>query len=125
MADLSDRNSPNAGRTTSPSGGGIGDWDTEERWWRDSWTSRPYVRADRGFDYYAPAYRYGTESAIQYRGRKWDDVQADLERGWDKFKAQSQARWEDVKDAVRDAWDRVTNRVGTETSAATTGRSIS
>ena len=114
MADLNDRSGIEAGRTTSAGGGGLGDWNTEERWWRDSWSTRPYVHADRGYDYYAPAYRYGTESAHQHRGR-----------GWDKVKAQSQARWEDVKDAVRDAWDRVTNRTGTEASAATTGRRVS
>ena len=59
------------------------DWTTESDYWRKSYRTRPYVEADRDYDYYEPAYRYGFESETQYRGRSWDDVQADLERGWD------------------------------------------
>ena len=50
-----------------------------------------------------PAYRYGFESETQYRGRSWDDVQADLERGWDKYKLRGKLAWLEIKDAVRDS----------------------
>lgn len=83
-------------------------WNTEERWWRDNWMSRPYAQADRGFNHYAPAYRYGFESANRYHGRNWGDVEADLRGGWDRYEHRGQSTWDQVKDAVRDAWDHVT-----------------
>jgi hypothetical protein len=84
-------------------------WDSEATFWRDSWRARPYVQADRGFDYYQPGYRYGFESATKYRGREWNDVESDLRTGWDKYEHRGQSTWEHVKEAVRDAWNRVTN----------------
>ncbi len=87
------------------------DWTAESDYWRKSYRTRPYVEADRDYDYYEPAYRYGFESGTQYRGRSWDDVQADLERGWDKYKLRGKLAWLEIKDAVRDSWDRVTANV--------------
>ena len=84
------------------------DWTTEETYWRDNWQTRPYATADRGFDYYQPAYRYGFESARNYRGRAWDEIETDLRTGWDRYEYRGQSTWENVKDAVRDAWNRVT-----------------
>ena len=86
------------------------DWGSEETYWRDNWSSRPYAAADRGFDYYRPGYRYGVESAHRYRGRNWNDVEPELASGWDRYEHRGQSTWEHMKDAVRDAWDRMTNR---------------
>lgn len=83
-------------------------WGAEETYWRDNWTSRPYVSADRSFDYYRPGYRYGFESANRLRGRQWADVENELEGGWTRYEHRGQSTWENVKDAVRDAWNRVT-----------------
>ncbi len=93
-------------------------WEDQDRYWRESFRSRPYVTADRGYDFYQPAYRYGWESATRHQGKSWSEVEPDLERGWETFKGggwadfkgQSKvgAAWTDVKDAVRDAWDRMT-----------------
>ena len=94
-----------------PTSGLGSDWLTEEQYWRSNWNDRPYVTADRGFDFYRPAYQYGFESANQYRGREWNDVESDLRSGWDRFENKSQNTWENVKDAVRDAWNRVTGKV--------------
>jgi len=86
------------------------DWGVEETHWRNSFSSRPYVSADRDFEYYRPAYRYGSESAMRYNGRQWNDVENDLRTGWDRYEHRGQSTWENVKDAVRDGWNRVTNR---------------
>jgi len=86
------------------------DWGSESDYWREHWSSRPYVAADRGFPYYEPAYRYGTESAIQHRGRFWDDIEPDLRAGWDRYEHRGSSTWENMKDAVRDAWNHVTSR---------------
>jgi hypothetical protein len=89
------------------------DWTTEEEYWRGNYTDRPYTGANRDFEYWRPAYRYGSESADRYRGRQWQDVENDLRTGWDRYEHRGTARttWEQVKDAVRDAWNRVTGTV--------------
>ncbi len=86
------------------------DWQLEETYWRDNWSTRPYASADRGFEYYQPAYRYGAESATRFNGRQWNDVEKDLRIGWDRYEHRGQSTWENVKDAVRDGWDRITKR---------------
>ena len=96
--------------TGTSTGGVSSDWTTEEQYWRNNWNSRPYVSADRGYEYYQPGYRYGFESANRYRGRNWNDVEGDLRSGWDRVENRGQSTWENVKDAVRDAWDRVRGR---------------
>ena len=85
----------------------VATWADEDRFWRESFSSRPYVTADLGYDFYEPAYRYGFESATTHRGRDWADVEPDLSRGWETARGQSPSTWEQVKDAVRDAWNRV------------------
>ena len=86
------------------------DWTAEETYWRNNWNNRPYAKADRGFDYYLPGYRYGFESANRFQGRQWNDVESDLRTGWDRYENRGQSAWENVKDAARDAWDRVRGR---------------
>ena len=86
------------------------DWNTEERWWRDNFSSRPYARSDRDFEYYRGGYRYGFENAGRYPNRSFDEVEPELRSGWDKYEHRGQSTWEDIKDSVRDAWHRVTGK---------------
>jgi phage tail tape-measure protein len=82
------------------------DPDVEDAYWRDNYSSRPYVKPGAPYTDYRDAYRYGWES----RGRStstWDDASNDLERGWDKAKTESRLGWNDAKQAVRDGWHRV------------------
>ncbi|HEX9148680.1 MAG TPA: hypothetical protein VF958_05900 [Thermoanaerobaculia bacterium] len=81
----------------------------EDAYWRKSYTTRPYYRAGSAYEEYEPAYRYGWETASrpEYRGREFDAVESDLERGWEKAKGKTREGWRDVKAATRDAWDRV------------------
>ena len=85
------------------------EWQAEETYWRDNWAARSYANADRGFDYYRPAYRYGFESATRHANRAWNDVETELRSGWERDEHRGESAWEHVKDAVRDAWHRVTN----------------
>jgi hypothetical protein len=94
--------------TGTSTGGVSSDWSSEEKYWRSTWNTRPYVTADRGYDYYRPGYQYGFESANRYRGRDWNDIENDLRSGWDRFEHRGHSTWENVKDAVRDAWHRDT-----------------
>ena len=79
----------------------------EDEYWRENYRARPYAKGDMAYETYQPAYRYGWETRSQYAGRKFEDVESDLERGWDKTKGTSRLAWSDAKLAVRDAWHRV------------------
>jgi hypothetical protein len=78
-----------------------------ERYWQQNYASRPYYRSGSDYSDYRPAYNYGWDAAHRYRGRRWEDVENDLERGWEKAKYNSKLGWHQAKDAVRDAWHRV------------------
>jgi outer membrane protein with glycine zipper len=79
----------------------------EDAYWRENYRSRPYVDANRGYDDYQPAYKYGWESRSQYAGKRFEDVESDLERGWDKARGASRQTWNEARNATRDAWHRV------------------
>lgn len=82
----------------------------EEEYWRENYSTRPYVTAGETYTYeddYAPAYRYGWESRTQHTGRRYDEVESDLERGWERAKGKSRLGWERAKHATRDAWHHV------------------
>lgn len=79
----------------------------EETYWRENYRNRPYFDGSVDYNEYAPAYRYGWESYNRYPGRRYDDVENDLERGWDNVKGTSRLTWERAKSAVRDAWHRI------------------
>jgi hypothetical protein len=83
------------------------DWDVHDEYWRGNWSARPYASADRDYDYYRPAYRYGFESAQAHGGRAWTDAETELRAGWDRYEHRTEGAWEHMKDAVRDAWERV------------------
>jgi hypothetical protein len=81
----------------------------EDAYWRQNYKSRPYYQSSRDYDYYAPGYRYGWETAANtsYKGRNFDEVESDLERGWRETTYSSGRTWRDVRDAARDSWNRV------------------
>ncbi len=70
-------------------------------------STRPYYVAGTPYEHYEPAYRYGWEAHDRYEGKRFGDVESDLERGWEKVKGNSSLAWEKAKHATRDAWDRV------------------
>ncbi len=81
----------------------------ETKYWRDTYSSRPYAQSTYGYDEFAPAYRYGWESYASRGsdGKTFESVESDLNRGWDKAKGASRLTWDKAKDASRDAWNRV------------------
>lgn len=58
---------------------------------------------------YAPAYRYGYDSANspQYSGREWDEVEPSIHSDWDQ---RGMGAWDRFKDSVHYAWDRARTR---------------
>jgi len=112
MADFnkrgtSDKAADNSGIDAGTPGMRIVKWDEQDLYWRDNYGGRPYTQADRAYEYYQPAYKYGHEAAFTYGGRAWDtEIDHDLERGWEQARGDSDCSWGEVHDAVRDAYDR-------------------
>ena len=79
----------------------------EDAYWRDNYSSRPYVRDRASYDEYQPAYRVGWESATEHRGRRFDEVEPEIEKRWSTSRGNSRLEWSDARNAARDAWDRV------------------
>lgn len=88
-------------------------WETEDNYWFENFTSRPYALGPDFYDRFRPAFRYGFESAHHHLGRSWDEAEEDLRRGWDRYqhRGANPPLWEDIREAVRDAWDRVVSRL--------------
>jgi len=83
----------------------------EEGYWRETYSSRPYVQKGSSFDDYGPAYRYGVESYGRSNGRTFDESESDMKRGWDRAKGNSNLSWDRARDASRDSWQRVSNTI--------------
>ncbi|MEO8053735.1 MAG: hypothetical protein ABI768_01180 [Acidobacteriota bacterium] len=80
----------------------------EAAYWRSAYAKKPYYRADRKFEDYEPAYRQGWESAATAEpGRKFEDVESDLERTWPSYRGSSRVDWSDARKAAQDSWERV------------------
>lgn len=92
-----------AGRKVDPA--------VEDTYWRDNYSSRPYVTAGSSYDEYAPAYRYGADAYTRYPNRSFDEVESELGRDWGTARGKSSLEWEHAKHASRDAWHRVSNAV--------------
>jgi hypothetical protein len=84
-------------------------WETEDNYWFENFTSRPYAIGPDFYDRFRPAYRYGFESAQHHVGRSWEEAEEDLRKGWDRYEHRSEnpSTWDQIREAVRDAWDRV------------------
>lgn len=80
----------------------------DEQYYRSHW-SATYVATGARFEDYDPAYRYGHSmaSSDSYRGRPWDDVEADLRSTWEHTYPQS--AWDNFKAAVKHGWERITS----------------
>jgi hypothetical protein len=83
----------------------------EETYWRQNYSSRPYVANGATFDEYAPAYRYGVDSYEKYEGRSFEQAEPELMRDWDGAKGMSKLTWERAKHAARDSWQRLSDFV--------------
>jgi len=79
----------------------------EDNYWRDNYSTRPYVQSGATYDEYSPAYRYGADAHNRYPGRHFDDIESDLGRDWGTARGSSSLEWEHAKQASRDAWERV------------------
>jgi hypothetical protein len=82
------------------------DWDAENRYWRNNFSSRPYAKG-KDYSAYEPAYRYGLETYNQNPGMRFEDIdQSRLRTGWNQARGTSTLGWDDARLATRDAYNR-------------------
>ncbi len=98
-------------------------WNEHDAVLRQLHPTRSYASADRPYEHYQPAYRYGSASATQHAGREWHEVEGEMAQGWDRARGASTSGWQEVKDAAHDAWDHVRGH-GTGGTGATTATTI-
>lgn len=84
-------------------------WETEDNYWFENFSSRPYAVGPDFYDRFRPAFRYGFESAHHHMGRDWEDAEDDLRTGWERYehRGENQSTWDEIKEAARDAWEKV------------------
>ena len=79
----------------------------ENAYWRDNYRNETYVNRDLDYDQYEPAYRTGYTGYGKHAGKKWDDVENDLQRDYEQGKGSSSLTWNDAKHATKAAWHKV------------------
>lgn len=85
-------------------------WEAEDAYWQSAYPERQYARADRSYEYYRTAYRFGAESAVRWRGLEWSDVEAVVRSAWLAAEDGTRRAWDEMREAIRDAWDHVRGR---------------
>jgi len=90
-------------------GKGIGeliDPTTEDNWIREYYDSEKKHPKGTSYDTYRGAYRYGLESGSRHEGKRFEDVETDLQSDWEASNADSGLKWNQARGAVRHAFDR-------------------
>src|SRR5436190_17349665 len=73
-------------------GKGVGeliDPTTEDTWLREYFGSRKDHKPDVSYEQYRDAYRYGLTSSDRHSGRRFEDVEPELQTGWDAARGPS------------------------------------
>lgn len=79
----------------------------EDGYWKDNYAKRSYTDKNASYDNYRPAYRTGYEGYSRYPGKKFEEVESNLQSDYEKAKGKSNLAWAKAKFATRDAWNRV------------------
>lgn len=110
-------------RTASNTGASTGvapTWESENQYWRNQYSSRPYYNSNTNYSMYEPAYKYGLNTYNQNAGKKFEDLdQSQLRSGWAQARGNSNLSWEQAQDATRDAYNRLYSERATATSSNT------
>ena len=72
----------------------------EEEYWRDVYGTEPRYNLKHAYEHYAPAFMAG----YLYRGRPWEEAEAELRQVWERHKGDSPLEWDEVREASFAAW---------------------
>ena len=84
----------------------------EDGYWKDNYAKRSYAEKNVSYETYRPAYRTGYVGYARYPGKKYEEVESDLQRDYEKSRGNSNLTWDKAKSATRDAWNRVEHADG-------------
>jgi hypothetical protein len=92
----------------------------DDRYYRDNYEGSSTRIADRSFDDIRPAYQVGHLAGRNpdYKGRDWDAVEPDLERGWTDDVRQKHGEWDAARPFARDAFTRSRDASGAPSTDA-------
>lgn len=79
----------------------------EDNYWKINYSKQKYVEPNSTYDIYQPAYRIGYEGRSRYPGKRFEEVESNLQRDYETSKGKSALSWDKAKNATRDAWNRV------------------
>jgi hypothetical protein len=82
----------------------------EDAYWRTTYISRSYVDKASPYDIYQPAYQVGYVGYGRYTGKRFEEVEIDLQRDYEKLRSKVGLDWNKAKHATRDAWLRLEHR---------------
>ena len=90
----------------------------EDAYWKTNYSKRKYVANNAPYTMYQPAYRTGYEGRSQYPGKKFEEVEINLQRDYEKSRGNSTLTWEKARPATRDAWNRGEHAKGVITAGS-------
>ena len=86
----------------------------EDAYWRENYTSQPWVERNNKYEDYEPAFRTGWEGYSKYgqTGKTYDQLEPELRTHYERNAAgKTRVEWEKAKSATRAAWHRVERAV--------------
>jgi hypothetical protein len=106
----------------------------DETYYRQHYQRRATIgrrKADHGYDEARPAYQLGHIAGMnpEYKGRQFEEIEADLQRGWNDDVRARIGEWDAVRGYVEEGFNRRIGRVEPDDgpaadSSASAGRSI-
>ena len=72
--------------------------------YRRACPAEPYYASPDSFEDYGPAYRFGHETCLQYRGRRFEEMEPELERLWRSRDDAHRLAWHKARNSVRRIW---------------------
>jgi hypothetical protein len=85
----------------------------EDAYWRKAHKEQPYAERDLAYDdHWRAAYRHGWEARMMHGGRRWEEMEPELEKSWAERRGHSALDWARAKLATRDAWERLEGHEG-------------
>ena len=78
----------------------------EEAYWRENYQAQSYYDTSFAYEDYHPAYRVGWEGRARHEGRRFEEVERELEADYNRTRGSSRLSWDRCRAAARAAWDR-------------------
>ncbi|WP_035987922.1 hypothetical protein [Leptolyngbya sp. KIOST-1] len=81
----------------------------DDDYWRQNYSSRPYIESGYTYDDYSPAYRIGQEGYSTYypQGMTYQQAEPHLRQRYEQTPRSNRLGWDKARYAIQDAWYRL------------------